>query len=172
MSDRPSRCSAGKTLDFAFYPDAPAPTTAAIQAATEAFTRVMQRPGLLWSPYSWPLERRRFTRLLEQACIGALVPVDHVKDIDRGAHEYLFEIRWTIGVLEQGEDGSRRQSSVQVRLYHAEPANAIDIFVGLHLHEKRIVEGDPDATTTLQNHHIDIAIAKFHRGRSTRWGIV
>ncbi|MEG8034238.1 hypothetical protein QP157_02560 [Sphingomonas sp. LR61] len=158
-------------LDFAFYPDAPEPTPAAIAAAAEEFHELMHRSGWLWSPYNWPLEKRRFTKRLEDACAGTLVPVEHVKDIDRGAHEYLFEIRWKIKVLEQLPDGKRANRSVEVRLYHAEPSTMTDVFVGLHLHEKQIVKGNTRATRDLQDAQIDIAIARFHEGRPVHWGL-
>ena len=171
MPNRSSRCSAGGPLVFAYYPVKLTPSEDAIEAAAEEFEELMRRPGRRWSPTSWRLERRRFTRRLEAACAGGLEPVTHVKDIDRGAHEYLFEIRWDIGILEH-RDGRDVHDTVPVRLYHAEPTTMTDVILGLHLHEKEIVDGDTDATNDLQDIEIDKAIKRFHDGRPVKWGIV
>lgn len=171
MLDRPSRCSAGKPLQFAYYPDAPSLTADAIRAASQKFHDLMHIPGRLWSPFSWPLEARRFAKRLEAACSGDLVPVDHVKDIDRAGQEYLFEIRWDVAVTDRTANGSLQHRSVPVRLYHAEPADLLDMFVGLHVHEKAIVRGDRKATNALQDVEIGVAVGRFWEGRPLRWGI-
>lgn len=164
-----SRCCKGVRLDFIWYCDEPSQSHAAVDSVLREFEIVMHRPGLLWSPYSWPMARAEFRKVLLRGMEGDLKPVDHVKKIDPRHNEFLFEIRWPVPALEQLEDGTRVHRDVLVRFYHGEPAELDFTFVGVHLHEKVIVPGDDAATNRLQNIEIEVAISRYLDGVSTLW---
>lgn len=111
----------------------------------------MHVPERRWNPYAWAMAKSEFRKRLELACRGILIPVDEVKPIERGRSEKLFEIKWTVPVQDGLEGGSFRFHDVQVRAYHSEPVELPFGFVGLHVHEKRIVDGNDAATRDLQN---------------------
>jgi hypothetical protein len=165
----PSRCSCRSEVEFIWFGEPPQGTYSAVQAATLAFSTIMKPAGRLWNPYSWAITKAEFKKRLEIAMAGQLVPVAEVKDISRGAEAHLYEIRWTFTVLEHRADGVKINREIEVRQYHAEPAELPFAFVGLHVHEKNT---DPDQDIrALQNVEIDHAVALYEGGRGLRWGV-
>lgn len=132
----------------------------------------MHVPERRWNPYAWAMANSEFKKRLELACQGILIPVEEVKPIERGRAERLFEIKWTVPVQDELKDGGYRFHDVQVRASHSEPVELPFGFVGLHVHEKFVVDGDDTATNELQNSAIDVAIARFIDGVPTRWGVI
>ena len=102
---------------------------------------------------------------------GSLIPVDHVKTIQRNPSIEMFEIRWTdISVNRRDRvSGLISQGIAHVRLYYIEEGFAW--IVGVHVHEKVIIEGDEEATIELQNVEIDEAIHFVQDHRSEWWGV-
>jgi hypothetical protein len=164
----PSRCSCRSEIEYVWFGEPPQGGHSAVAAATLAFAEMMKPPGRLWSPYSWAITKAKFKKRLEIAMAGELVPVTEVKDISRGSSAHLYEIRWTFTVLEVRADGVKANRDVEVRQYHAEPAELPFAFVGLHVHEK--VTDPARDINALQDLEIDRAVYRYDSGRSSRWG--
>jgi hypothetical protein len=135
------------------------------------FEKLMKRDDLFWEPRHWAIVKSEFKSLLKRATAGSLKPVTHVKDIDRAAKEFVFEIRHDFQVVEIDANGNKTHRKTRVRLYITEPPAHPDHVIGLHLHEKVVVDGDNDETNRLQNIEIDAAVARYNRGRANNWGI-
>lgn len=165
-----SRCSDGVALNFVWFGDPPQGETDAVEAATTAFEAFMRQPPFVWNPYSWPLAKKEFSSRLKVAMRGELEPVDQVAYLASGKKAYLYEIRWTFDVCELTDDQGRAFTTIEVRLYHSEPSQLPDAFVGLHVHRKQIVTGDTDATNDLQNAEIRIAAGRYAAGLPSLWG--
>ncbi len=167
-----SRCSAGKPVEFIWFgATARADGEDPVDAACRVFHDLMHIPGRLWSPYSWPAVAAEFRNRVQLACLGGLKPVDEVQPIGRGRNEDIYEIRWDIAVCDSQTDGSKKFHEIQVRLYHAEPSELPNAFVGLHLHEKVIDAADDSRTRDLQNIEIDVARLRFLGGVTSLWGV-
>ena len=108
---------------------------------------------------------------LETAARGELQPPKEIKSLRAG--DILFEIRWAgIPVHECPPTGPERHTTAEVRLIHAQPYDELGLCVlGLHAHEKAIIDGDAQATKRLQDDQIDLAEQRFSSGRSTCWGV-
>lgn len=139
-------------------------------------------PDRRWSPYNSETTRSEFRGRLREAARGRLRPVDHVKCLDRGEAQCLFEVRWS-GVTVQevdrrpeagkNPDGSLKviHVDVEARLIHAEPTSLSLAALGLHAHEKVVFPRDRARTRAAQNAEIDIAIGLYRAGLPTRWGV-
>ena len=102
------------------------------------------------------------------------LPISTPKEIKSlRAGDILFEIRWAgIPVHECPPTGPERHTTAEVRLIHAQPYDELGLCVlGLHAHEKAIIDGDAQATKRLQDDQIDLAEQRFSSGRSTCWGV-
>lgn len=143
-----------------------------IALAVEALMAALKkRPHRLWSPLNERYTRTEFRKRLEKAARGDLQPPGEIKSLRAG--DILFEIRWTgINVHERQPTGSERHTTAEVRLIHAQPYDELGLCVlGLHAHEKEIIDGDAQATKRLQDDQIDLAEQLFSSGRSTCWGV-
>ena len=115
------------------------------------------------------MAKAEFRKRLEKAAAGTLVPVDEIKPVGDGLCS-LFEIRWSgIQVTDVEPDGRQSFSTIQMRLLHAEPSDIGIDAVGLHAHEKVIVEGDPQMTRQLQDDQIATAENRFRSECSDGW---
>lgn len=108
--------------------------------------------------------------LLERAEAGRLVPVEHVKRVQRAPAVDMFEIRWNhIGVTEVNRvSGMYAGVEVKVRLYYVEEGEPW--VVGLLVHEK-IIGSTDEETRQLQNEKIDAAIEHCRASSARRWGV-
>lgn len=172
MLKRESRCSGKSPLDFAW---AGIPQPAAldpIDAAVRTFESLMKAPAdRFWDPHHWAITKGEFRSLLVRACAGRLIPLTHVKEIDRAAGEHVFEIVYETRVIRVDSAGNRYSERVQVRMYISEPPGYPSHFVGLHVHEKEIIPGDHKRENELQNIEIDVAVNYYELGRPSNWGI-
>lgn len=167
---RSSRCS-GRTPIALVWAGIPSPGIVGIEAAVTAFERLVRTSDREWDPRHWAMLKSEFRNLLRRAERGALIPVTHVKDIDRGASEFVFEILHNFNVIERGLDDERVSKKVKVRFYVSEPPAHPNAILGLHVHEKEIIPGDHSEENRLQNVEIDVAISYYELGRSTSWGL-
>lgn len=112
-----------------------------------------------------------FEDRLNVARRGRLTPGDHVKTIQQDPTIDMFEIRWAdLAVTPQdpvtGLYG--KEVTLQMRLYYVEVGEPW--VVGLHCHEKKILESD-EATRSEQDDHIRKA-ASYHEACADRfWGV-
>lgn len=168
--DPVSRCSQESTLDF-FWFDARGASVAPFEDAVKALWAATNVDGRLWNPWTQANVIAGFKDRLVAAQAGELEPVDLVKEIVGATDEHIFEIRWDVNVTEKDLLGGKVFKTVQVRLYHSEPSNFIDSFVGLHAHEKEIDPTSEAETNRLQDAEIQVAVDLFYAGRPQRWGI-
>jgi hypothetical protein len=109
---------------------------------------------------------------LRVAASGGLTPTEEVKPVGNDKAS-LFEIRWVdidvIDLNERMEVAAHRK--VGARLYHTEPLTLSVAAVGLHAHEKAIVDGDKRETHRLQDLEIAEAEGRYFQGVGTLWGI-
>jgi hypothetical protein len=169
VSKRASRCSGGSPVEFIWAGPGAAPSDP-IEKVLAHFESLMKRDDLYWEPRHWAITKSELKNLLKRASQGRLKPVVHIKDIDRGAGEFVFEIIYDFNIVRVSADGTRAHKKARVRLYISEPPNYPGQIVGLHLHEK-VVANDNRETNRLQNIEIDKAIQKYKDGRPNNWGI-
>ena len=172
MLKRSSRCSGKAPLDFA-WAGIPQPSASdPVESAMATFEAMMKSPpDRFWDPRHWAITKAEFRSLLLRACKGNLIPITHVKEIDRAAKEDVFEIVYKTRVIRKDEDEKRHSEKVQIRLYSSEPPAFPAHFVGLHIHEKTILPDDHRRENELQNIEIDVAVRYYDAGRPSNWGI-
>lgn len=159
-------------VDFYWYGGGDGTQKQHIALAVEALMAALRkRPDRRWSPFNERYTRTEFRKRLEKAACGDLQPPEEIKSLRAG--DILFEIRWAgIPVHECPPTGSERHTTAEVRLIHAQPYDELGLCVlGLHAHEKAIIDGDAQATKRLQDYQIDLAEQLFSSGRSTCWGV-
>lgn len=84
----------------------------------------------------------------------------------------LYEIRWSDVAVQERDPvtGILTLENVEVRLYYSEH-HFDSWFLGLHGHEKVIVEGNHDETTRLQNAEIEKASSFYDENVTDSWGV-
>ena len=172
VADDSSRSNAcrGRRVDFYWYGGGNGTAQEHITLAVEALMGAIKAPeNRRWNPYQEALIRAKFKKRLEKAAEGKLYPPEELKSL-RG-EDVLFEIRWSQGEISVNEV-NRVGIPVEVRLIHAQPYDQLGrCILGLHAHEKVIIEGDPAATKAAQDAEIDIAERRFISGYPTHWGV-
>jgi len=171
VADDSSRSNAcrGRRVDFYWYGGGNGTAQEHITLAVEALMGAIKAPeNRRWNPYQEALIRAKFKKRLEKAAEGKLYPPEELKSL-RG-EDVLFEIRWSQGEISVNEV-NRVGIPVEVRLIHAQPERLNRCILGLHAHEKVIIEGDPAATKAAQDAEIDIAERRFISGYRTHWGV-
>jgi len=172
VADDSSRSNAcrGRRVDFYWYGGGNGTAQEHITLAVEALMGAIKAPeNRRWNPYQEALIRAKFKKRLEKAAEGKLYPPEELKSL-RGK-DVLFEIRWSQGEISVNEV-NRVGIPVEVRLIHAQPYDQLGrCILGLHAHEKVIIEGDPAETKAAQDAEIDIAERRFISGYRTCWGV-
>lgn len=167
-----SNACRGLEVDFYWYHGGGGTAADHIALAVDALMAAIKAPSCrLWNPYNERLTRAMFRKRLEKAAQGRLRPPYELKSLRGG--DTLFEIRWNdVNIHERPTGGPERHTSVEVRLIHAQPYDDLGLCIlGLHAHEKVIVEDDEEATKALQDDQIDIAAQRFLSGRNDCWGV-
>ena len=157
-------------VDFYWYGGGNGTAQEHISLAVKALMAASKAPAnRRWNPYLDKINRAHFKKRLERAAKGKLYPPEELKSL-RG-DDVLFEIRWAGGEISVNEV-NRIGIQVEVRLIHAQPFDQLGLCIlGLHAHEKMIVNGDPVATKAAQDAEIDIAECRLTSGYSTHWGV-
>ena len=174
VADNSSRSNACLDLpvDFSWYGGGNGTAQEHISLAANTLMAAIKAPAnRRWNPYQETMIRATFRKRLEKAAQGKLRPPGELKSLRGGAT--LFEIRWRdIDVREVNPSGIDSYAQVEVRLIHAQPFDQLGLCIlGLHAHEKVIIEGDPAATKAAQDAEIDIAEHLLISGYSTCWGV-
>ena len=174
VADNSSRSNACLDLpaDFYWYGGGSGTAQEHINLAVAALMAALKEPmNRRWNPYQETMIRANFRKRLEKAAQGKLRPPGELKSL-RG-DVILFEIRWRdIDVREVNPSGIDSYAQVEVRLIHAQPYDQLGLCIlGLHAHEKVIIEGDPAATKAAQDAEIDIAEHLLISGYPTHWGV-
>mgnify|MGYP001691220251 FL=1 len=174
VADNSSRSNACLDLpaDFYWYGGGNGTAQQHISLAVNALMAAIKAPmNRRWNPYQETMIRATFRKRLEKAAQGKLRPPGELKSL-RG-DVVLFEIRWRdIDVREVNPSGIDSYAQVEVRLIHAQPSDQLGrCILGLHAHEKVIIEGNPTATKAAQDAEIDIAECRLTSGYSTNWGV-
>lgn len=174
VADNSSRSNACLDLsaDFYWYGGGNGTEQEHITLAVEALMGAISAPAnRRLHPYQEKLNRALFRKRLEKAAQGKLRPPRELKSLRGGAT--LFEIRWRdIDVRDVNSSGIDSYAQVEVRLIHAQPFDQLGLCIlGLHAHEKVIVNGDPVATKAAQDAEIDKAEHLLTSGYPTHWGV-
>lgn len=174
VAGHPSRSNAciGLPVDFYWYGGGASTADQHITLAVDALMGAIKAPpNRLWNPFQERMIHAEFKKRLEKAARGELEPPAELKPLRGG--DSLFEIRWqAIPVHEVLPSGRPSHTEVGVRLIHAQPFDELGLCIlGLHAHEKTIIEDDHAATKDAQDHQIDIAEQLFASGYPTCWGV-
>ena len=159
-------------VDFYWYGGGNGTAQEHISLAVKALMAAIKKPrNRRWNPYQEAMIRASFRKRLEKAAQGKLRPPEELKSLRGGVA--LFEIRWRdIDVREVNSSGIDSYAQVEVRLIHAQPFDQLGLCIlGLHAHEKVIVNGDPVATKAAQDAEIDKAEHFLTSGYPTHWGV-
>jgi len=152
-----SRCSSGKPLQFRWFGYPPSPQGLDLETATEKFLSVVTGSNRELNDYVVAMAKAEFRHTLKLAISGQLSPSRHVKPIESANPPPLFEIRWqSVTVREINQDGQLEDRRLLIRMYHSEPTNLPQFFIGHHIHEK-LISGD-HSTWLLQNEEIEVAL--------------
>lgn len=166
----PSRCRSGTPIKFRWYGEPQAKCGDDIEGLRAAFVNAIRRENRLLSEHLLATAWIEIHAKVERAIKGNLRSSSHLKQVDRYRLPAIFEIRWQdISILEIQPNGSLRQLNLLIRMYHSEPAEVPDYFIGHHIHEKVILKSTE--TTALQNDEIGLARQYLEQGRSKLWGI-
>jgi len=171
VADDSSRSNAclGLPADFYWYGGGIGTAQEHISLAVNALMAAIKKPAnRRWNPYLDQINRAHFKKRLQRAAKGKLYPPEELKSL-RG-DDVLFEIRWSQGEISVNEV-NRVGIPVEVRLIHAQPERLGRCILGLHAHEKVIIEGDSAATKAAQDAEIGIAESLLNSGYSTHWGV-
>ena len=170
VADNSSRSNACLDLpaDFYWYGGGNGTAQEHISLAVNALMAAIKKPAnRRWNIYLEKMNRALFKKRLERAAQGKLYPPEELKSL-RGK-DVLFEIRWRDI---QVNEVDRLGIPVEVRLIHAQPFDQLGrCILGLHAHEKVIIEGDPAATKAAQDAEIDNAEHLLTSGYPTHWGV-
>lgn len=174
VADDSSRSNAcrGRRVDFYWYGGGNGTAQEHITLAVEALMGAIKAPeNRRWNPYQETMIRATFRKRLEKAAQGKLRPPGELKSLRGGAT--LFEIRWRdINVREVNPLGNESYAQVEIRLIHAQPYDQLGLCIlGLHAHEKVVIEGNPAATKARQDAEIDTAEQLLISGYRTCWGV-
>ena len=139
-----------------------------VEEIVGALFAALSSPARRWNPWTRQAVRAELRDRVEQASIGALAPVDHVKEL-RGGRVGLYEIRWPhINVTEAVDSGGVQHKVTGARLIHAEPYDELGIaLLGLVAHEKPNQEDAKE----VQDEAIDRAEQMFNEGHPQQWGV-
>lgn len=174
VADNSSRSNACLDLpvDFYWYGGGNGTAQEHISLAVNALMAAIKAPmNRRWNPYQETMIRATFRKRLEKAAQGKLRPPGELKSLRGGAT--LFEIRWRdINVREVNPLGNESYAQVEIRLIHAQPYDQLGLCIlGLHAHEKVVIEGNPAATKARQDAEIDTAEQLLISGYRTCWGV-
>lgn len=144
-----------------------------IKAAVEALIktadgndrRVSSNPHLLaHAKGSFRSRLKRLTR-------GELEPIEEVRALKR-PRSSLFEVRWqNVRCRTKTDDDTYTHTDILLRMIFAEPPELGNAALGLHAHEKIVVEGDEQDTRHLQDIEIDHAERLYKEGEEHYWGV-
>jgi len=165
-----SRCSLKKPLKFRWFGNPDVPEGQDLAAAISKFEEILEAPNLVQNEYLAILATVEFEKKLKSALLGALYPVTEIDRVGKRHGCPLYEIRWqwiNVQFIEPG--GNIRDGQIRVRMYHSEPSEVPDHFVGHHVHEKDV--SDSNSVNALQDQEILVAVGHYQRGKPTRWGI-
>lgn len=167
--DAASRCTGPDQPTFRWYGYPPCAPGSDVEAAVSVLMASVSPSGRVWNPWSERMVRSEFRSVLQRAELGELEPVDEVKPVDANNPPPLYELRWQgIATTDLDATGKQSHGEVVVRLYHSEPSEAPDYFIGHHAHEKDVDAAD---VWTAQNAEIATAVGWYNHGRNSNWGI-
>ena len=169
LFDSPSRCSGGTSIQFRWYGFPACSNGDDVSSAVSVLMTAVKGGTRVWNPYAEQMAKSEFKNRIKKAARGELKPVDEVKPVDVRNPPPLYEIRWIdLPVTDRTASGTLSHSTVQVRMYHSEPATVPGHFVGHHAHEKLVNVADVNATQQVE---IKTAIGFYAAGASSNWGI-
>ena len=77
----------------------------------------------------------------------------------------------TCAVAQKTDDGTYAHTYILLRMIFAEPPELGDAALGLHVHEKIVIEGNEQETRDLQDMEIDHAARLYEERKECHWGV-
>lgn len=171
--DRASLTQSGQAVDFYWRYEASQDDEDHINAAVEALVKAADGNDRRVSsnPYLLMAAKGAFRSRLKLLTRGGLEPIKEVRALRRPGSP-LFEVRWqNVRGRTKTDDGTYTHADILLRMIFAEPRELGDAALGLHAHEKIVVEGDEQETRDLQDMEIDRAARLYEQGDEDLWGV-
>ena len=172
--DRASLTQSGQAVAFYWRNEPSLDKDTHINAAVEALVKAADGDDRRVSsnPYLLADAKGAFTSRLKRLTRGGLKPIEEVRALRR-PRSPLFEVRWqNVRGRTKTDDGTYAHADILLRMIFAEPPELGDAALGLHAHEKIVVEGDEQDTRHLQDMEIDHAERLYEEGEERYWGVM
>ncbi|MGP4995128.1 hypothetical protein [Glutamicibacter ardleyensis] len=168
-----SRCCGDSPVNFHWFDGASKIDEDALEVAVERCLDSVSSHTRVWNMHSRSMVKAEFKNRIKRAALGKLFPLTQVATVGYDPEVPLFEIRWqTVNVTDRDPaTGELIYGSALVRMYHSEPANVPDYFIGHHVHEK-VVDDVSQEIARLQTAEIDVAKNIYRMGQTKNWFII
>ena len=171
--DRASLTQSGQAVAFYWRYEPSQDEEDHIKAAVEALIKAADGNDrrISSNPYLLAGAKGAFRSRLKDLTRGGLEPIEEVRALRR-PRSPLFEVRWqNVRGRTKTDDGTYTHADILLRMIFAEPPELGDAALGLHAHEKIVVEGDEQDTRHLQDMEIDHAERLYEEGEERYWGV-
>lgn len=168
-----SRCCSGRLVNFHWFDGASKINDNALDVAVERCLEAVSTSTRVWNMHSRSMVKAEFKSRIKQAALGRLHPLTQVATVGHDPEVPMFEIRWQgVGVTDRNpETGVLTYGTTLVRMYHSEPVEVPDYFIGHHVHEK-VIDEESKVTGRLQTAEIGVAKNIYRLGQSKKWLII
>lgn len=141
-----------------------------LETVLNKFKAVIEAPTRITDDYVWAMARAEILHTFKMAKLGKLRSPREIRPVDIKNPPPLYEIRWqSITVRHRVKDGEIEDLRLLIRMYHSEPPEAPQHFIGHHIHEKDVSR--PEEIRQRQNVEISTAVGYFELGKPQMWGI-
>lgn len=168
-----SLTQSGQAVDFYWRYEPSQDEEDHIKAAVEALVKAADGNDRRVSsnPFLLAEAKGAFRSRLKLLTRGGLEPIEEVRALKR-PRSSLFEVRWQyVRGRTKTDDGTYTHTDMLLRMIFAEPPELGDAALGLHAHEKIVVEGDEQETKRLQDTEIDHAERLYEERKECHWGV-
>ena len=171
--DRASLTQSGQAVAFYWRYEPSQDEEDHIKAAVEALIKAADGDDRRVSsnPFLLADAKGAFISRLKRLTRGGLEPIEEVRALRR-PRSPLFEVRWqNVRGRTKTDGGTYTHTDILLRMIFAEPPELGDAALGLHAHEKIVVEGDEQETRCLQDVEIDHAACLYEEGDECHWDV-
>ena len=168
-----SLTQSGQAVDFYWRYEPSQDEEDHIKAAVEALVKAADGDDrrISSNPFLLANAKGAFISRLKDLTRGWLEPIEEVRALKRPRRS-LFEVRWqNVHCRTKTDDGTYTHTDILLRMIFAEPPELGDAALGLHAHEKIVVEWDEQETRRLQDMEIDRAERLYEEGDECHWGV-
>ena len=168
-----SLTQSGQAVDFYWRYEPSQDEEDHIKAAVEALVKAADGDDRRVSsnPFLLADAKGAFISHLKRLTRGGLEPIEEVRALKR-PRSSLFEVRWqNVRCRTKTDEGTYAHTYILLRMIFAEPPELGDAALGLHAHEKIVVEGNEQETRRLQDMEIDRAEHLYEEEGECHWGV-